>query len=280
MLSTRFAPSPSGLLHLGNAYSALVTKNLSEILKGQFFLRMEDIDINRCKKEFEEQILKDLYWLGISWTGSPLRQSNRLPLYSHFLSILKEQGILYGCKCSRLDIQRALTAPSHPEKKQIGVYPGTCAELDLEIHTNNVRVNIEKAKKYLKLDYLEFMELGFGPGGEQGTQRVSLDWIKRIHGDFVVSRKDIQVSYHLAVCVDDSEQGITHVSRGNDLFLFTPIHVLLQRLLGFRTPYYAHHRLIKDQKGEKLSKSKGATSLSELRKAGYKRSEVLKMIDL
>ena len=281
MFVSRFAPSPTGLLHLGHAYSALLTQNLVSKNSGLFQLRIEDIDTTRCKPDFENQIYADLEWLGIRWEHTPLRQSERLSVYRYNLEKLADKGLLYGCDCTRADIKKALSA--HVDLRNSSnsaIYHGKCRERNLPLSGNNIRLNLVKSKHYLNKDSLEFLEKGSGPNGETGTQTFSVTWLQKNYGDFVLARRDIKTSYHLSVIVDDASQKVTHISRGNDLFYVTPIHILLQSLLKLRIPTYVHHDLVKDNRGNKLAKSKGAESLLNLRKSGKNPKEIRKMLGL
>ena len=269
MFTSRFAPSPTGLLHLGHAYSALLANSLVTENDGVLELRIEDIDQARCKSIFENQIYDDLNWLGIKWNKAPLKQSERLESYSKYLRKLANMGILYACDCTRSDIKNALSAPNaQPENLQPEIYPGLCKKKNLPPSGRNIRLNVLKTKEYLEEKALSFVERGVGPNGDSGIQFFSIDWIYENYGDFIIARKDIRTSYHLSVTIDDANQNITHISRGNDLFNVTPLHVLLQRLLNLKTPTYLHHGLILDSNGKKLSKSKGAESILSLRNSG------------
>ena len=281
MIVSRFAPSPTGLLHLGHAYSALLAFRLAKKRNGIFRLRIENIDITRCKKVYEDSIYEDLHWLGVKWKKDIVRQSDRIPLYQYYLKILEEKDLVYGCKCSRSDINNALSALSIPINSfDSKIYPGTCKEKKLSIWNNNVRVDIEKIKKYLGNIILSFNENGLGPNGETGVQHFDINWLQKKYGDFIVARKDIRTSYNLAVTVDDHSQNISLVSRGNDLFYVTPIHVLLQKLFNFQIPNFFHHRLIIDKKGKKLSKTKKSVSLNQLRMEGISLDEIKSMLDI
>ena len=269
MFTSRFAPSPTGLLHLGHAYSALLTNSLVTENCGVLELRIEDIDQSRCTSVFENQIYDDLNWLGINWNKAPLKQSERLGSYSKYIQKLANMGLLYSCDCTRSDIKNALSAPNaQPKNLKSEVYPGLCREKNLSPSGRNIRLNVLKAKEYLEEKNLSFVEKGVGPNGDNGLQFFSIDWIYKNYGDFIIARKDIKTSYHLSVTIDDANQNITHISRGNDLFYVTALHVLLQRLLNLKTPTYLHHSLILDSNGKKLSKSKGAESILSLRNSG------------
>ena len=281
MFVSRFAPSPTGLLHLGHAYSALLSYEMAVKRKGLFKLRIENIDFTRCKKVYEDRIYEDLYWLGISWEEDVIKQSDRIQVYENYLKFLNDKGFIYGCRCSRSDIKNALSALSLPENSlNTFIYPGTCKEKKLSIWSNNVRVDIEKIKKYLGNIILSFNENGLGPNGETGVQHFDINWLQKKYGDFIVARKDIRTSYNLAVTVDDHSQNISLVSRGNDLFYVTPIHVLLQKLFNFQTPNFFHHRLIIDEMGKKLSKTKKSISLNQLRMEGTSLEEIKSMLNI
>ena len=281
MFVTRFAPSPTGLLHLGHAYSALLSYEMAVKKKGLFKLRIENIDFTRCKKVYEDRIYEDLYWLGIKWEKDVIIQSDRIQLYEGYLKFLNDKGFIYGCRCSRSDIKNALSALSLPENSlNTFIYPGTCKEKNLNIWRNNVRIDIDKIENYFGNIVLSFKEIGFGPNGETGLQSFNLNWFKKKFGDFVIARKDIRTSYHLAVTVDDFTQNVSVVSRGNDLFYLTPIHVLLQKIFNFKTPDFFHHRLITNNNGEKLSKTKNAESLNKLIKNGKSLDEIKFILDM
>ena len=281
MFVTRFAPSPTGLLHLGHAYSALLSYEMAVKRKGLFKLRIENIDFTRCKKVYEDRIYEDLYWLGINWEEDVIKQSDRMQLYESYLKFLNDKGFIYGCRCSRSDIKNALSALSLPENSlNTFIYPGTCKEKNLNIWRNNVRIDIDKINYYFGNIVLSFKETGFGPNGETGLQSFDLNWLKKKFGDFVIARKDIRTSYHLAVTIDDFTQNVSVVSRGNDLFYFTPIHVLLQKIFNFKTPDFFHHKLITDNNGEKLSKTKNAESLNKLINNGKSLDEIKLILDI
>ncbi len=278
---SRFAPSPTGLLHLGHAYSALLTQNLVKKNSGLLLLRIEDIDMTRCTTDFEKQIYRDLKWLGVEWERRPLRQSERLSVYQSSLEKLVNKGLVYGCDCTRSGIKKALSAPNNwTENANTTVYPGTCREKNLPLNGRNARLNLAKSKDYLKTNYIKFYEQGIGPNKENGEQLYELSRLEKKYGDFIIARKDIKTSYHLAVTIDDAEQKVTHISRGNDLFHVTPIHVLLQNLLNLKTPTYVHHPLIKDKNGNKLAKSKGAESILSIRNSGTSINEIRSILGL
>ncbi|MCZ8153406.1 MAG: tRNA glutamyl-Q(34) synthetase GluQRS, partial [Rhodobacteraceae bacterium] len=248
---TRFAPSPTGPLHLGHAYSALLAHNMARAAGGEFLLRMEDTDLDRCRPEWEAQIVDDLTWLGLRWDGPIHRQSDKISAYNARLEPLAERGLLYPCSCTRADIRAALSAPQ--EGVAFAVYPGTCRHRAMADRRpgDALRLNLSAA-----LDALgtppHFTETG---PGHAGTHQIDRTMALAQIGDVVLSRKgeDI-VAYFLASAFDDADQGISHVIRGEDLFDFTPVQVILQRLFGLPTPLYHHHRLIRDDQGKRLAK--------------------------
>ncbi len=277
MIVTRFAPSPTGYLHLGHAYAALTAARAGE----RFILRIEDIDATRCREEYVAAIFDDLRWLGLAWQEPVLRQSGRLSAYTAALEVLTARGLVYPCFCTRKDIAeeiaRASGAPHGPE----GVlYPGTCRHLSSDQRAARVasgapyalRLDIAKAAR--ETGPLSFVELGNGPDGEGGAIAVTPE----IFGDIVLARKDAPSSYHLAVIVDDAFQGVTLVTRGNDLFAATHVQRLLQALLDLPEPRYAHHKLILDEGGNKFSKRDRAATLTSMRQAGTTREKIFKLL--
>lgn len=265
-LITRFAPSPSGPLHLGHAFCALTAWDLAQAAGGRFLLRIEDIDQPRCTPEFEAAIIDDLHWLGLSWPEPVMRQSARMQAYSAALETLAAMGVTYRCTCTRADIRAALSAPQEGAPL-IGpdgpVYPGTCRTAGHTKPAAAIRLDLRKALHLVA-------PLCFTENGPlfPGTHRPDPDELVATIGDIVLARRDIGTSYHLSVTVDDAAQGITLVTRGADLFAATPIHVLLQRLLGFSTPRYHHHRLIRDASGKRLAKRDDARALAQYRAEG------------
>jgi glutamyl-Q tRNA(Asp) synthetase len=268
--TTRFAPSPTGDLHLGHAYSAKVAHDLARESGGRFLLRHEDIDGGRVKPEFYRHIEEDLEWLGLRWDGEILIQSGRREAFDDVLEKLKKMGLAYPCFCSRKDIQAALSAPHGSDT---AIYPGTCRTLSGgEIHDRIVkgyahawRFHAEKAARIH--GELSFRDL------RCGVIRVD----PAINGDAVLARKDIGTAYHLAVVVDDDFQGITHVTRGEDLLGATHIHRQLQAVLGYREPLYLHHPLVRDEYGRRLAKRDAARSIRIFREQGLSAEEVLGM---
>lgn len=267
MIVTRFAPSPTGLLHLGHAYAAITARDAAH--GGRFLLRIEDIDQGRAREEFVDAIYEDLAWLGLNWETPVLRQSTRFDAYRAALTQLGD--LLYPCFCTRKDIAdeiaRAGEAPHGPEGP---LYPGTCRNLS----QTEREARIASGESYaLRLDVrraseiagaLSFEEQGVGPHGAHGT--ITVDPL--LFGDVVLARKDIPTSYHLAVVVDDAFQGVNLITRGNDLFTATHVQRLLQALLDLPVPAYAHHKLILDEHGRKFSKRDRSVTLRDLRASG------------
>jgi glutamyl-Q tRNA(Asp) synthetase len=269
---TRFAPSPTGELHIGHALAARVAHDLARESGGRFLLRMEDIDSARCRPEYEQGICDDLRWLGLHWDGAVLRQSEHLPRYRARLDELTQAGLTYPCFCTRGEIAAEIAAmgaaPHGPDGPR---YPGTCRQLDRAERRERlargdafaIRFDVDAALARVGTS-LHFEETGRGPAGEQGV----IDADPRAGGDIVLGRKDLGVSYHLAVVLDDEMQGVTLVTRGEDLFSATPVQRLLQAALGLRVPRYHHHRLVRDATGRRLAKRDSVHSLAALRAAG------------
>ncbi len=270
---TRFAPSPTGYLHLGHVHSALVASNMADA--NNFILRIEDIDFARCRPEFETAIIEDLSWLGLDWQTPVRRQSEHMDDYQTALSRLNDMGLTYPCFCTRKEIQEEIAAAGNaPHTVPTGpdgfLYPGTCRHKDpLECRDKLDAGNLHAIR--LKTD--KAMEL-VGPltwvNLKTGIQKARPE----IFGDIVLSRKDTPSSYHLAVTVDDAIQNITLVTRGNDLFEASHIHCLLQALLDLPTPEYHHHGLIMGPDGMRLAKRNAASTLRYLRNEGKTPDEV------
>lgn len=289
----RFAPSPNGWLHLGHAYSALFAFETAKRLGGRFLLRIEDIDIGRCRPEYEQGIYDGLAWLGIDWERPVRRQSEHFTDYERALKRLRDMGLAYPCFATRKEITDAIEAsgvglarwPVDPDGAPI--YPGLYkdiprAELNRlmwEGRTYAWRLDMEKAlarAEEMNGGPLTFEETGEGPRGEKG--RLPIDPMR--FGDVVIARKDVPTSYHLAVTVDDAIQQVTMVTRGQDLFPATYVHRVLQVLLGFPAPRYRHHALIRDESGRRLSKSAKDMGLRELRAQGLAPADIRRMIGL
>lgn len=269
----RFAPSPNGYLHLGHAYSALFTQRAAETVDGITLLRMEDIDVARCKPEFDAAIIEDLGWLGYPYPEPVMRQSARFAAYEVAAAALRRSGLLYPCFCSRAEIA-AKADERDPEGAPI--YPGTCRHLtqsDVEARLASQvpvqwRLDVSMAQEEIG-DILVVHECPVTDcdvlfSDERQRAADPGRW-----GDVVLVRKETPTSYHLSVVVDDAEQGVTHVTRGMDLLPATDIHVLLQALLGLPSPIYAHHGLVTDGLDMKLAKSAGAQPLRALRESGW-----------
>ncbi len=277
--TTRFAPSPTGLLHLGHAYSAKRAYDLAQAAQGRFLLRIEDIDRSRARAAWEEQIYDDLAWLGLTWERPVMRQSARLAIYDAALDTLWARGLLYPCACTRADIATAVSAPQEgaPLLGPDGViYPGTCkpaiAPTGPRPTDLPLRLDMSKACGLIETP-LQFLEEG---GAPQTIAFNAADMIDGV-GDIVLSRRDMGTSYHLSVVLDDAAQEITHVVRGRDLFDATRIHVVLKHLLELPHPIYHHHRLIRDETGKRLAKRDDARAISKYRAEGLSRSEVLRL---
>jgi glutamyl-Q tRNA(Asp) synthetase len=262
---TRFAPSPTGRLHLGHAYSALYAWRLAKEAGGRFLLRIEDIDTARCRPEFEAGILEDLAWLGLSWEEPVWRQSQRMAVYAAALGRLEARDLLYPCFCTRKDIQREIADAGHaPHGPDGPVYPGTCRRLGVAERAARMAAGTPYALR-LKMD-AAMAAAGPLAFTDRGAGRVAVD--ARPFGDVVLARKETPASYHLAVTVDDAAQGVTLVSRGRDLLPATHVHRVLQALLGLPEPAYAHHRLLADAAGRRLAKRDRAETIEALRAAG------------
>ncbi len=275
-------------MHLGHAYSALRAHDLARDAGGEFILRIEDIDQGRSRKEWAALIHEDLRWLGLSWESPVLRQSERRDAYRAALDSLWQRGLLYVCTCNRRDVLSAASAPNEGEPL-VGpdgiVYPGTCrskprAHRDLP-EGFALRLDMSSALKESGMErsglreaapgggrFPAFRETGSGPDGETGLIHSSYAHLLDRVGDVVLARRDFGTSYHLAVVVDDAFQGITHVVRGEDLFDATLIHALLQRLLGLEAPVYMHHRLLRDESGNRLAKRRDSMAIRSYREAG------------
>jgi glutamyl-Q tRNA(Asp) synthetase len=286
-ITTRFAPSPTGYLHLGHAHSALFGWRLARAAgsRGRFLLRLEDIDPGRCRPEFAAAILEDLAWLGLDWDGPVRVQSAHLDEYRAALDTLAERGLLYPCFCTRAAIAREVAAAAHaPHHGPDGgpLYPGTCRRLGAAERAARLARGEPHA---LRLDMARALAQVPGPLGyeERGVGRVRCDPAR--FGDVVLARKDAPASYHLCATHDDARQGVTLVTRGEDLRPAADLHRLLQALMGWPEPAYAHHRLLTDAAGRRLAKRDGgggaaggaATTLRGLRAAGRSAAAVRAM---
>ena len=274
----RFAPSPNGYLHLGHAYSALFTQRAAATVDGVTLLRIEDIDVTRCKPEFDTAIREDLEWLGYPFPEPVMRQSERFPIYEATAAKLRQAGLIYPCFCSRAEIAAQATERD-PEGAPL--YPGTCrhlapAEVETRLaagHPVQWRLNMQLAQEEIG-DILVIRECPVTDCDVLFSEERPRPCEPGRWGDVVLVRKETPTSYHLSVVVDDAEQGVTHVTRGMDLHAATDIHVLLQALLGLPSPLYAHHGLITDGLDMKLSKSDGVQPLRALRESGWSSEQV------
>ena len=270
-MRTRFAPSPTGPMHLGHAYAALVAREAADHGNGVFLLRFEDIDRSRVRPEYYNLIEEDLQWMGLEWQEEPMRQSDRLEVYSNSLTALQEQGLVYPCFCTRRaiadEISRIPNAPHGPEGP---VYPGTCRKISADERSERIALKkphswrLNSAMAAQACGKLTFRDL------LHGTIPVRTESL----GDVILARRDIATSYHLAVVTDDAEQGITIVTRGEDLLSSTHIHRVLQNLLGYPEPLYLHHNLVCDDTGKRLATRDKALSLASLRASGYSCAQI------
>lgn len=281
---TRFAPSPTGPLHLGHAYSALLAYDMAQAAGGEFVVRIEDIDQSRARPEWEAQIYDDLAWLGIKWRDPVLRQSDRLDAYTDALQTLWTAGHLYPCSCTRRDIHDAISAPQEGAAiigPDGAIYPGTCRHNEPpNTFPDNTALRLNLRTAMADLKPVTFSETGSGPTAHTGLiEFTAQDAISTI-GDIVLARRDMGTSYHLSVVLDDAIQGVTHVVRGADLFEATKIHALLQRLLGLPTPTYHHHRLIRDGTGKRLAKRDDARAIAKYRQDGASPADVRNLVGL
>ncbi|MBL4807465.1 MAG: tRNA glutamyl-Q(34) synthetase GluQRS [Rhodobacteraceae bacterium] len=246
----RFAPSPTGPLHLGHALSALTGFERAKQAGGVFLVRIEDIDQSRCRPKWEAQIFDDLAWLGITWQKPVLRQSTRLTAYHIALQNLWDQGLLYPCSCTRTEIKTVSSEPTTYGPDGL-VYPGTCREKPLPEKMPDTALRLKMPAK-----------------------------LQSTIGDIVIARQNMGTSYHLSVVVDDAFQNVTHVTRGEDLRDATPIHTYLQEILGLPTPVYHHHRLILDDNGKRLAKRDDARAISKYRADGASPADIRQMVGL
>lgn len=272
MTIERFAPSPTGFLHLGHAYSALLAYNSALESGGKFLIRIEDIDRDRCKKKYVSQILDDLNWLGIKYEKPILSQSTRFFEYKNVLEKLWKTNYLFACDCSRKEINIA-SAPN--ETQRFGpdgiIYPNTCID---KLKSKNMpetalRLNLNNLdKKSFSFFDKKYGEISF-------TKEDAIELV----GSIILARKDIGISYHLSVVLDDAFQGITNVTRGEDLLEATKIHVILQYILNLPTPIYHHHKLIRDNSGKRLAKRDDAKSIKFYRESGSTKKEIISMLN-
>ena len=268
---TRFAPSPTGLLHLGHAYAAWRAWEEAKEGNGQMLLRLEDIDRTRCRGHYEDAIIEDLKWLGISWPEPVWRQSERMDSYAEALERLKRLDVLYPCFCTRAE----LIAIDAPHRSEVSPYPGTCRRM---FHMEREERMASGVPYCLRLDVAKSARLAGGITWIDLNRGIQVCF-PAVLGDVVLARKDIATSYHLAVTIDDAAQGVTVVTRGEDLFPSTHIHRLLQALLGLPVPAWRHHRLILDENGRRFAKRDESHSLRALREGGFSPADVKQLID-
>lgn len=275
---TRFAPSPTGPLHLGHAYSAIIAHDMARAAGGEFLLRMEDTDLQRAKPEWDASVIEDLCWLGLTWDGPILRQSEQLKQYDAYLDRFEALGLLYPCSCSRADIRAAVSAPQ--EGVSHDVYPGTCKHRSMASRKpgDALRLHMDRALAQLKGRVVAFEETG---EAHKGVHPLDPDKALQDIGDVVLSRKGEEIiAYFLASALDDVHQGITHVVRGEDLFDFTALQVMLLTLLEMPIPVYHHHRLIRDEAGKRLAKRDDARAISKYRAEGASPQDIRRMVGL
>jgi len=278
----RFAPSPNGFLHLGHAYSALMNARLARRHGGTLLLRIEDIDRARSKPQFEQAIREDLAWLGLDWPRPERRQSEFFDAYRAALDQLVARGLAYPCFCTRGAIAAHFAGKTGTPRDPDGspLYPGLCRTLSLRQRAERIAAGESFA---LRLDMARALAAVPSPPRwrefYEGETPQPMTGRPELWGDVVIGRRDTPASYHLACVHDDAAQGVTDVVRGADLAPATALHALLQRLLNYPTPDYRHHRLVLDSDGGKLAKSKGSTTLRELRAAGLTRAGLLALLD-
>jgi glutamyl-Q tRNA(Asp) synthetase len=275
--TVRFAPTPSGYMHLGHAYSALIAWSNAQAEGSRFLLRIEDIDRSRCRPAFEQAIYEDLAWLGIDWQRPVRHQSDHMADYAEALKTLGDHGVLYPCFCTRSEVQAEIenadAAPHGPDGPH---YPGTCRDLNRAEQNRRIRAGNAHA---LRIDMVKAVAIT-GPLIWTDRKAGAIEADPLSAGDVVLARKDVPTSYHLAVTLDDHIQGVTLVTRGWDLYHATHIHRLLQALLGLDTPVYYHHPMITDPNGVRLAKRNRAVTLRALRNGRKTLGDVRRMIDL
>ena len=271
-LVTRFAPSPTGELHLGSAYSAWVGWHRAREAGGTFLVRIEDIDIRRCEREYETAILADLKWLGFAWDGEVRRQSDHFATYGKVLDQLDQRGLIYPCFCSRAEIEREVAASANaPHGPDGPLYPGTCRPLSVQERRERIAAGHEFC---MRLDAGRAAKQA-GPYSFHDETRGRIEGQPLLMGDFVIARKDTPTSYHLSVTVDDHLQGITLVTRGEDVLPSTHVQALLQKLLGYAAPQYAHHRLLRDASGRRFAKRDRDMTIRAMREKGESPRQVI-----
>ena len=271
MIVTRFAPSPTGLLHLGHAYAARFAYDAARASGGKFLLRIEDIDPVRCKPEMIAPIMEDLGWLGLTWDGEVRRQSEHLADYQAAFDKLRGLGVVYPCFCTRRDIEQAATAPHMGEEGPL--YPGTCRDLSPDQRAEKLATGSANWRLNLTMALAITGELTW-----HDRLRGNIKAAPERFGDVVLARKDVPTSYHLSVTVDDHLQGVTLVTRGEDLLTATHIHRVLQALLGYETPDYQHHQLCVDASGRRYAKRDQSVTLQALRLRGVTPDDIWRQV--
>jgi glutamyl-Q tRNA(Asp) synthetase len=274
-VTTRFAPSPTGHLHLGHAYSALFSFQAAVQSGGQFIVRIEDIDLGRCRPEYEQSILDDLAWLGLTWRQPVRRQSDHMDDYQDAIDKLKQQDLLYPCFCTRAEIKAEINAAGHaPHGPDGPLYPGTCRGVSTSERADRIAAGDAFA---LRLDMKRASQQA-GPLQWGDSEKGHIKATPEVFGDVVLARKDVPTSYHIAVTHDDHLQNISLVTRGEDLFEATHVHCLLQRLLGYDSPDYHHHKLLTGSDGKRYAKRDKSLTLNSLRNTSTTRDDVFKLI--
>ena len=278
---TRFAPSPTGPLHLGHAYSAILAHDMAQAAGGDFLLRIDDIDQSRARAEWEAQIYDDLAWLGLRWVQPVRRQSDHLDEYARVLDALAQNGAVYPCSCKRRDIAAAASAPQEgqPRHGPDGlIYPGTCRGRAYAERRPDDALRLDLSKAVGPPARMpSFTETGERHAGEH---EVTAGYLLDNVGDPVLARPGMAASYHFSVVIDDAETRISHVIRGEDLFEATFLHRFLQRELGLPTPVYHHHRLIRDDQGKRLAKRDDARAIAKYRADGATPADIRRMLGL
>ncbi len=274
---TRFAPSPTGLLHKGHAYSALLAFRAAQQADGRFLLRIEDIDTIRCRPEFTHAIYEDLGWLGISWEDPVRVQSQHFPDFANALLHLKNLGVIYPCFCTRKDIQAEIAkSPAAPHGPDGPIYPGTCRPLSEDERETRIAAGEPHA---WRLDLKAALAIVGNDLTWHDEHKGQIAATPEELGDVILARKDTPTSYHLSVVHDDALQKITHIVRGQDLWHATHIHVVLQKLLGYPTPTYSHHGLLTDADGKRFAKRDKALTLQAIRESGMSVDELIESLD-
>lgn len=275
---TRFAPSPTGLLHKGHAYSALQAFRAARTANGRFLLRIEDIDTTRCRPEFTEAIFEDLAWLGLDWEKPVRIQSRHFDDYRNSLLRLQELGVVYPCFCTRKEIHAEIArSPSAPHGPDGPLYPGTCRKKSKDERQSRIQSGEAHA---WRLDLTAALSITGHGLTWVDTERGEIAATPEELGDVVLARKDTPTSYHLSVVHDDALQGISHVVRGEDLFHATHIHAVLQNLLGFPALTYSHHGLLTDDSGKRFAKRDKALTLRSIRESGISPDVLISSLEL